>query len=91
MKAHSHTSQQGTENTIPAVFSHIRKRDGRTAPFDTAKIKAAILKAGQATGEFDAETADQLTDRVLCLAQTTLPQDIPTVVYFQKEKACDPL
>ncbi len=33
----------------------MHKRDGREDIFDAKKIKAAILKAGQAAGEFGAE------------------------------------
>jgi len=39
------------------MFENIRKRDGRIAPFDAERITSAIAKAGQATGEFDRETA----------------------------------
>ncbi|AWM81256.1 ribonucleoside triphosphate reductase [Gammaproteobacteria bacterium ESL0073] len=45
--------------------SNIRKRDGHIAIFDAEKIEHAIAKAGQATGEFKAEQATQLTDKVL--------------------------
>ena len=83
MKTGSDTSQQGVKNTTPAVFSQIRKRDGRIVSFNAAKIMAAILKAGRATGEFDQKTACQLTNRVLCLPQTALPHDIPTVEQIQ--------
>jgi ribonucleoside-triphosphate reductase len=34
------------------VFQTIEKRDGRVVPFDAERITTAILKAGQATGEF---------------------------------------
>jgi ribonucleoside-triphosphate reductase len=37
------------------------KRDGRRAPFDANKIRSAILRAGQATGEFGESEADLLT------------------------------
>jgi ribonucleoside-triphosphate reductase len=36
------------------------KRDGRTAAFDAAKITGALLRAGEATGEFGAERAREL-------------------------------
>lgn len=45
--------------------SNIRKRDGHIAIFDAEKIEHAIAKAGQATGEFKAEQATQLTGKVL--------------------------
>jgi anaerobic ribonucleoside-triphosphate reductase len=64
-------------------FSRIRKRDGRLVPFDAEKITAAILKAGQATCEFDRETAKMLMLRVLVLAQALSPNGVPTVEQVQ--------
>ena len=40
------------------------KRDGRRVPFDAAKIRSAIARAGQASGEFEADEADLLTAQV---------------------------
>ncbi|MCI5143804.1 MAG: ribonucleoside triphosphate reductase, partial [Candidatus Electrothrix sp. ATG1] len=64
----------------------IRKRDQRSEPFDAAKITAALLKAGQATKEFDEPEARRLTVRVLSMAQMMLNDtlsDIPTVEDIQ--------
>jgi len=47
------------------TFQQIRKRDGRIVPFDATKITQAIHKAGRATGEFDLQTAQQLSQEVL--------------------------
>ena len=47
------------------AFQQIRKRDGRIVPFDATKIPQAIHKAGRATGEFDLQTAQQLSQEVL--------------------------
>ncbi|THF58645.1 ribonucleoside triphosphate reductase [Pseudothauera rhizosphaerae] len=41
------------------------KRDGRRAPFDAAKIRSALRRAGRATGEYGDDEAARLTDRVL--------------------------
>ncbi|MDR1314242.1 MAG: ribonucleoside triphosphate reductase [Deltaproteobacteria bacterium] len=46
-------------------LTQIRKRDGRSAPFDASKITGAIAAAARATGEFPAEDAGLLTLRVL--------------------------
>ncbi|RKY80555.1 ribonucleoside triphosphate reductase [candidate division KSB1 bacterium] len=46
-------------------FQQIRKRDGRIVPFDATKITQAINKAGQATDEFNFQTAQQLCQEVL--------------------------
>lgn len=64
-------------------FTTVRKRDGRQVPFDASKIQAAIAKAGAATGQFGPETAQQLTLRVLSLAQMTLLTNTPSVEQLQ--------
>jgi anaerobic ribonucleoside-triphosphate reductase len=52
---------------LPAALAgrEIVKRDGSRAPFDAVRIKAAITKAGHATGEFDEPTAEKLTRKAL--------------------------
>lgn len=67
--------------TIP--FTHVRKRDGRAAVFDPAKILNAILKASRATGEFNDQIAAHLTRQVLSLAQMTLNSPAPDVEQIQ--------
>jgi len=42
----------------------ILKRDGRSVPFDAAKIRNAIERAGSATGEFAPAVAEQLAAEV---------------------------
>lgn len=42
-------------------LTHIVKRDGSIKPFDPNKILSALLRAGQATGEFGHEEAEALT------------------------------
>lgn len=37
------------------------KRDGRRVAFDAAKIRSAIARAGQASGEFGEDEADLLS------------------------------
>jgi ribonucleoside-triphosphate reductase len=51
--------------------------------FDCRKITRAIQNAGEATGEFGADTALRLTMRVLAFAQTTLGEDVPGVEQIQ--------
>jgi ribonucleoside-triphosphate reductase len=46
-------------------LSQIRKRDGRSVPFDASKITGAIAAAARATGEFSPQEAGLLTLRVL--------------------------
>ena len=66
-----------------APFTTILKRDGRETVFDASKITAAILKAGRATGEFEEDTARQLTMRVLGLAQSLAREGLPAVEEVQ--------
>jgi len=64
-------------------FTAIKKRDGRVVDFDAAKITAAILKAGKATGEFEEREARRLTMQVLELAQALHLPDPPEVETIQ--------
>ena len=54
------------EQTL-SVFDCIVKRDGKQEKFNSQKIQQAILKAGQATGEFDEKIASKLTVKVLSI------------------------
>jgi len=65
------------------MFKVIKKRDGTTAEFESAKIGKALEKAGLATGEFDKEVARLLTIKVLSLAQSMLTHEAPTVEEIQ--------
>ena len=52
------------ENPI-LTLKTVNKRDGSCAPFDPAKIRSAILRAGAATREFDDAAAGALTGQVV--------------------------
>ncbi len=65
------------------MFSKIVKRDGRVVDFNPEKITIAIAKAGKATGEFNYETANRLTIRVLDLAYRLIGPRNPTVEEIQ--------
>ena len=64
-------------------FTSITKRDGSVAEFDAAKITAAILKAGKATGEFEEREARRLTMQVLSLAKAVHLPETPDVESIQ--------
>jgi len=49
---------------IEALPREVIKRDGHRAAFDSTKIRSAILRAGQASGEFGEAEADLLTAQV---------------------------
>lgn len=65
------------------MFSMIRKRNGNIVSFDKQKIVRAIQKAGEATGEFDADMAEVLTLRVVNLAMQIITTEIPEVERIQ--------
>lgn len=76
-------SPMNASYTSLGVFSSIRKRNGDVVPFDEGKITAALLKAGQATGEYGADVASRLTLRVLNLAHTCVAEEVPSVEQIQ--------
>ena len=65
------------------ILLKVVKRDGSTQPFEAKKITNAILKAGQSTGEFDAETAKKLTIRVVITVQQLYSETTPSVENIQ--------
>ncbi|MGA2642942.1 MAG: ATP cone domain-containing protein, partial [Spirochaetia bacterium] len=65
------------------MFVSIKKRNGTIVPFRPDKITTALARAGKATSEFDEETAERLTLRVLNLALQALPGSIPSVEQIQ--------
>jgi len=65
------------------ILIKVVKRDGSTQPFEAKKITNAILKAGQSTGEFDAETAKKLTIRVINIVQQLYAETTPSVENIQ--------
>ena len=65
------------------MYKTIIKRNGTKEKFQPAKITAALLRAGEATEEFDEEIAKKLTLRVISFAETILEKDPPTVEEIQ--------
>lgn len=65
------------------VFENIKKRDERITEFDSSKITSAILRAGQATGEFEEREAKKQTLRVLTLANEMQFSHSPCVEKIQ--------
>ena len=65
------------------LFDKIIKRNGGEESFDPAKITKAILKAGEASGEFGEDVAHKLTIRVLNLALQAYSKRLPTVEDIQ--------
>ncbi|WPL19800.1 Anaerobic ribonucleoside-triphosphate reductase [Thiorhodovibrio winogradskyi] len=52
-------------SSIASLPRRVRKRDGEEVPFAAARIEAAILSAGRASGEFDELEAGLLTAQVV--------------------------
>ncbi|NOR17671.1 ribonucleoside triphosphate reductase [candidate division WOR-3 bacterium] len=65
------------------MFEKIKKRNGMIVKFDADKITKAIADAGIATSEFDKKIAQNLTLKVLSLAQQIITHKIPTVEQIQ--------
>jgi ribonucleoside-triphosphate reductase len=59
------------------------KRGGQRAPFDAAKIRSAILRAGQATGEFGEAEADLLTAQAVKVLTHKLQGKAPGIETIQ--------
>ena len=55
----------GMETVVTLSLREVIKRDGQRVAFDAGKIRSALRRAGQATGEFDETEADLLTAQVL--------------------------
>ncbi|NNJ90310.1 MAG: ribonucleoside triphosphate reductase, partial [Gammaproteobacteria bacterium] len=54
-----------SSNVIARLPQRLRNRAGNNVSFDSNRIKAAILKAGHATEEFDEDEARLLTTQVI--------------------------
>lgn len=67
------------------TWTRVIKRDGSRAPFDAERIRSAIARAGRAAGEFDDETARQLTGMVLDTLKSRLADGIPDIEQIQDQ------
>lgn len=61
----------------------IVKRNGKSEDFDSQKIMAAIRKAGEATGEFAQDVAQNLTVRVVNIIHQLYSQQTPSIENIQ--------
>ena len=69
-------------SVIAGMPREVIKRDGRRVGFDAAKIRSALLRAGQASGEFGEAEADLLTAqavKVLIHSFRNAPPDIERI------------
>ncbi len=66
--------------TVPNMtVKEVIKRDGSRVPFNSDRIKSAIIKAGKATGQFDESEADLLLAQVLKVVTHRAWSDSPSV------------
>lgn len=65
------------------MITHIKKRDGRTVPFEIEKITNAIFKAAQAIGGSDYKGAEDLAHKVCDYIENVEKIDTPTVEHVQ--------
>ncbi|MGQ0524763.1 MAG: ribonucleoside triphosphate reductase [Betaproteobacteria bacterium] len=63
--------------------SRVVKRDGRLEAFDAAKIASAIVRAGEATGEFGPSDAQAVTAEVLAALASRSLQGPPAIEEIQ--------
>ncbi len=68
---------------LSKTLTKVIKRNGREETFNPHKIRAAIAKAGEATGEFDEIVARKLTLRVLVVLHQLEKETPPTVEEIQ--------
>lgn len=65
-------------------ITQVRKRDGRTVPFDREKITNAIFKAAESVGGEDRGLAEKLADQVVAiLEEQTGPGHVPHIEEIQ--------
>lgn len=66
-------------------WTRVIQRDGSQAPFDAGRIRSAIARAGRAAGQFDDETARQLTSLVLDTLKSRLSHHLPDIEQIQDQ------
>ena len=67
----------------PFLPAGIVKRDGQRVAFDPRRIAVALTRAGLASGEFDDDEAELLTQRVLKVLRHRFATSDPTVEQVQ--------
>jgi ribonucleoside-triphosphate reductase len=79
------TNQEESHRFLQAVPPphSVIKRDGRIAPFDIAKIRSAIARAGEAAGEIDRTDAERLAAQVVKVLSYKYPQQSPQIEAIQ--------
>ena len=71
------------EETRIIPLQSVVKRDSVTVPFEADKIRSAIRRAGEATGEFDGDEAGLLTGQVLKVLRHKFGETVPHIENIQ--------
>ncbi len=79
----SHTAHPAKKSSQADQRAQVKKRDGRIADFDRAKITSAIYKALKSEKIDDQKLADKLSKRVLGIVGDKFGRAIPTVEQIQ--------
>lgn len=72
-------------NARPEAPAYILKRSGARAPYDRGKIKAALIKAGRASGEYGEEVAESLARLAELNVIANAGAAIPAIEFIQNE------
>ena len=71
------------ESVVTMSLREVVKRDGQRAGFDAGKIRSALLRAAQASGEFGEAEADLLTAQVVKVMSYLFPTTPPGIERIQ--------
>jgi ribonucleoside-triphosphate reductase (formate) len=74
---------KAVEQRSPAAPRGVTTRTGEVAPFDGGRIRSAIERAGQASGEFGADEAELLAIQVVKVLRHRFPGDAPNIEQIQ--------
>jgi ribonucleoside-triphosphate reductase len=77
------TIEASAGNNPIALPRGVIKRDGKFSAFDSDKIRSAIQRAGQASGEFDVNEAALLTAQVVKVLTHKFQDAVPTIENIQ--------
>lgn len=65
------------------MYTSIKKRNNKVVSFKLEKIKLALKKAGEASGEYNEAVATKLAAKVIAQAKVTIKAKVPTVEQIQ--------
>src|SRR5262252_3450311 len=68
----------------PAAPTWVRKRNGRTVPFEADRISRALFAAGESCGQPDAFLARELADAVVHFLGDEADEKVPTTTQVRE-------